>query len=86
MYEDEAASLRDIVKSEVMQAEIQQIKARSGGNKEEAEDKEERQKVFKSISDNPMFSTNLTDLQALMGEMESEHANKEAILRDMERF
>ena len=86
MYEDEAASLRDIVKSEVMQAEIQQIKARSGGNKEEAEDKEERQKVFKSISDNPMFSTNLTDLQALMGEMESEQANKEAILRDMERF
>lgn len=86
MYEDEAASLRDIVKSEVMQAEIQQIKARSGGNKEEAEDKEERQKVFKSISDNPMFSSNLTDLQALMGEMELEQANKESILRDMERF
>ncbi len=42
MYEDEACALRDIVKSEVMQAEIAQIKARSGGNKEEAEDREER--------------------------------------------
>ena len=33
MYEDEVNALRDIIKSEVMNAEIQQIKKRSGGNK-----------------------------------------------------
>lgn len=59
---------------------------RSGGNKQEEEDKEERNKVFKSISDNPMFSSNLTDLQNIMNEMESEQINKENILKDMEKF
>eukprot|EP00347_Sterkiella_histriomuscorum_P022955 403336507 len=86
MYEDEVAALRDIIKSEVMNAEIQQIKKRSGGNKQEEEDKEERNKVFKSISDNPMFSSNLTDLQNIMNEMETEQLNKESILKDMEKF
>ena len=33
MYEEEAIGLREIVKSEVMSAEIEQIKKRSGGNK-----------------------------------------------------
>ena len=72
MYEDEVIGLREIIKSEVMNAEIEQIKKRSGGNKQEEEDKEERNKVFKSISDNPMFSSNLTDLQTIMTEMEKE--------------
>lgn len=72
MYEEEVTALREIIKSEVMSAEIQQIKKRAGGSKQEEEDKEERQRVFKSISDNPMFSSNLTDLQTLMNEMERE--------------
>lgn len=63
MYEEEIQHLRDIIKSEVMNAEIEQIKKRSGGNLQEEEEKEERNRIFKSISDNPMFSTNLTDLQ-----------------------
>ena len=70
MYEEEAASLRSIVKSEVINAEIEQIKKRSGGNKQEEEEKEERNRIFKSISENPIFSTNLTDLQKLMSELE----------------
>ena len=93
MYEEEVYSLREILKSEVMSAEIQQIKKRGvvGANglsqlKVEEEEKEERNKVFKSISDNPMFTSNLTDLQAIMNEMESEQLNKEQILKDMEKF
>ena len=98
MYEDEASALRDILKSEVMSAEIEQIKKRNaadnpsgtgvmGGSRgQEEDDKEERAKVFKSISDNPMFSTNLTDLQNIMNEMETEQQNKESILKDMEKF
>jgi len=86
MHEDEAAALRDIIKSEVMHAEIQQIRQRGGNNKQEEEDKEERNKVFKSIAENPMFSTNLTDLQQLMDELEEQQTNKENILKDMDKF
>ena len=57
-----------------------------GSRGQEEDDKEERAKVFKSISDNPMFSTNLTDLQNIMNEMETEQQNKESILKDMEKF
>ena len=62
MQENEIEHLREIIKSEVMNAEIQQLKKRSGTNSQEDDEKEERNKLFQSISDNPMFSTNLIDL------------------------
>jgi len=70
--QSEVAGLRDIIKSEVMSAEIEQMRKRQGANTEEEEEKEEKARMFRSLSENPMFSTNLVDIQALMSEMEAQ--------------
>jgi hypothetical protein len=86
MSEEESKHLKDIIKSEVMNAEIEMIKKRNGTDFQEQEEKEERLRAFKSISDNPIFSTNLIDLHKVMTDLEKEHLKKEKILKDMEKF
>lgn len=71
-----------------MNAELEQIRKRQGTGtaNDEAEKREDKIKFISSISENPMFTSNLTDLQSLMTELDEQSISKGKIINDMEKY
>ena len=83
----EVQNLRDVHDSEVMNTEMERMKAEAPKNAPEEEEEEKEEKKRKeAIVNNPIFAENLQDLQGVMSELEHEQSAKEEILGGMDKL